>query len=121
MPAQQSVHRALTPFLCCTGAGTGTCDQPAAKDCKDPSVCTDGNGQWPDCQQNDPGAFSFGTAQTITETGAPAGNLADGAGHASVLVSTFCVGPTFNATVDQAGDLPGPGTVSLSGTAQLLP
>jgi hypothetical protein len=84
-------------------------------------VCTDGNGQWPDCQQNNPGAFSFGTAQTITETGSPAGGMNDGLGHASVLVSTFCIGPTFNATVDQAGDLPGPGTVSLPGIAQLLP
>ena len=57
----------------------------------------------------------------FTETGAPAGTLSDGAGHASTLVSIFCIQPTFNATVDAAGDLPGPGAVSLPGTAQLLP
>jgi len=62
-----------------------------------------------------------GGARTITETGAPAGTLSDGAGHASTLVSIFCIQPTFNATVDAAGDLPGPGAVSLPGTAQLLP
>jgi len=36
-------------------------------------------------------------------------------------VSIFCIPPTFNATVDAAADLPGPGAVSLAGTAQLLP
>ena len=108
------------PFNCCTGAGTGTCDQ-AAKPCTDSSQCTDGNGTWPNCRQGNPGAFSFGTAQTITETGSPAGDMSDGLGHASVLVSTFCIGPTFNFMVDGPGDLPGPGAVSLPGTAQLLP
>ncbi len=110
----------LTPFNCCTGTGTETCNQ-SPKPCTTAAVCTDGNGTWPDCQQKDPGAFSSSTANTITETGAPSGDLTDGAGHASVLVSTFCIGPTFNKTVDNAGDLPGPGAVSLAGTAQLLP
>ena len=88
-----------------------------------PSACTDGNSSWPDCQQRNPGAFgpAGGGARTITETGAPAGNMTDGAGHASTLVSAFCIQPTFNPTVDAAGDLPGPGAVSLPGTAQLLP
>ncbi|HXL16144.1 MAG TPA: hypothetical protein VN961_01340, partial [Streptosporangiaceae bacterium] len=110
----------MLPFNCCTGSGTGSCDQ-AAKPCTSASQCTDGNGTWPDCQQKNPGAFSSSTANTISETGAPSGDLTDGAGHASVLVSTFCIGPTFNKTVDNAGDLPGPGAVSLPGTAQLLP
>ena len=108
------------PFNCCTGPGTGSCDQ-AAKPCTDSSQCTDGNGTWPNCQQHNPGAFGFGTARTITETGAPAGDMTDGADHASVLVSIFCVPPTFTASVDNSGDLPGPGAVSLPGTAQLLP
>jgi len=51
----------------------------------------------------------------------PAGDVSDGMGHASTLVSIFCIQPTFNATVDAAGDLPGPGAVSLPGTAQLVP
>ena len=115
------------PFPCCTGVGTGTCDPQAPKQCfagtGSPTACTDGNGTWPDCQQRDPGAFgpAGGGAHTITETGTPAGDMTDGAGHASTLVSIFCIQPTFNATVDAAGDLPGPGAVSLFGTAQLLP
>jgi hypothetical protein len=79
--------------------------------------------EYPDCQQRNSGAFgpAGGGAHTITETGAPAGSLTDGAAHASTLASTFCIQPTFNATVDAAGDLPGPGAVTLSGSAQLLP
>ena len=76
-------------------------------------------GTWPNCQQHNPGAFQFGTAKTITETGSAAGDLTDGAGHASTLVSIFCVPPTFNGSVDNTGDLPGPGAVSLPGMAQL--
>jgi hypothetical protein len=42
------------------------------------------------------------------------------AGPASAtLVSIFSIRPTFDATVDAAGDLPGPGAVSLPGTASL--
>jgi hypothetical protein len=116
-----------TPFPCCTGLGTGGCNLPP-KQCFNgltgtSTACTDGSGAWPDCQQNMPGAFgpAGGGAHTISETGAPAGDLTDGLGHASTLVSIFCIQPTFNATVDGAGDLPGPGAVSLPGTAQLLP
>ena len=99
-----------TPQACCTGMGTGTCTE-------------NGLGAWPDCEQRDPGAFGpgGGGVLTITETGAPGGNLTDGLGHASILVSRFCIGPTFTATVDAAGDLPAPGAVALPGTAQLKP
>jgi len=79
----------------------------------------DGSGTWPDCQQHNPGAFGFGTAKTITETGAPGSDITDGMGHPSTLVSIFCVPPTFNGSVDNTGDLPGPGAVSLPGMAQL--
>ena len=126
-PANSGCIGAGNPFNCCTGVGAGSCDQTAPKPCFIgsglPTACTDGNGSWPDCQQRNPGAFgpAGGGARTITETGAPAGTLSDGAGHASTLVSIFCIQPTFNATVDAAGDLPGPGAVSLPGTAQLLP
>jgi hypothetical protein len=126
-PENSACLGSLNPFNCCTGVGTGTCNQ-APKQCFNAltgasAACTDGNGSWPDCQQRDPGAFgpAGGGARTITETGAPAGNMTDGLGHSSTLVSIFCIQPTFNATVDGAGDLPGPGAVSLPGTAQLLP
>jgi hypothetical protein len=83
----------------------------------------DCNANYPDCVQRSAGAFgpAGGGAHTITETGAPAGSLTDGAAHASTLASVFCIQPTFNATVDAAGDLPGPGAVTLQGSAQLLP
>ncbi len=126
-PTNSGCTAAGTPFPCCTGVGTGSCNLPP-KQCRNgltgtSTACTDGSGSWPDCQQNNPGAFgpAGGGARTITETGAPAGNMTDGLGHASTLVSIFCIQPTFNATVDAAGDLPGPGAVSLPGTAQLLP
>ena len=111
------------PYRCCTGFGTGTCDQPSSKACTSSADCTDGNGTWPDCQQRDPGAFNAqgGGAKTITETGLASGDLTDGLGHAAAQVSIFCIAPTFNPTVDAAGDLPGPGAVSLPGTQQLLP
>jgi len=117
-PRNNLCGSAGSPFNCCTGAGTGTCDQ-SPKPCTSSADCTDGSGTWPDCQQHNPGAFQFGTAKTITETGSAAGDLTDGAGHASTLVSIFCVPPTFNGSVDNTGDLPGPGAVSLPGTAQL--
>ena len=117
-PRNNLCGSAGSPFNCCTGAGTGTCDQ-SRKPCTSSADCTDGSGTWPDCQQHNPGAFQFGTAKTITETGSAAGDLTDGAGHASTLVSIFCVPPTFNGSVDNTGDLPGPGAVSLPGTAQL--
>ena len=99
-----------TPQACCTGVGTGTCTE-------------NGLGAWPDCEQRDSGAFGpgGGGVETITETGAPGGDLTDGLGHASTLVSWFCIPPNFVAVVDSALDWPGPGAVSLPGTAQLRP
>ena len=78
---------------------------------------------WPDCEQRAAGAFGPGRggAHTINETGSPGGDLTNGLGHASTLVSRFCIPPTFNPTVDSAGDLPAPGAVALPGTAQLKP
>jgi hypothetical protein len=35
------------------------------------------------------------------------------------LVSVFSIPPTFDATIDGAGDLPGPGAVAIPGTARL--
>jgi len=100
-----------SPVQCCNTPG-GSCTLNAA--------CP---AAYPDCEERSGGAFgpAGGGAHTITETGSPAGNMRDGAAHASTLASIFCIQPTFNATVDAAGDLPGPGAVTLQGTAQLLP
>jgi hypothetical protein len=90
--------------------------------CTSAANCT--NLSFPRCRQRDAGAFGtdqsgLNTARTITETGATAACLADGAAHASNLVSIFCIPPTYNAIVDGSADLPGPGAVSLPGTTQL--
>ena len=57
----------------------------------------------------------------ITETGTQPACLTDGMPHPATLVSVFCIPPSYNSTVDAAGDLPGPGAVALTGEAQLLP
>jgi hypothetical protein len=101
-------------------AAANGCPTPAgsAHACNSDSDCA---APYATCQQRNAGAFgpAGGGAHTITLTGSPAGNLTDGAGHASTLVGTFCIPPTFNPTVDAAGDLPGPGAVSLVGTSKL--
>ncbi len=69
--------------------------------------------------QIDAGAFGQPSAQCVTETGTPAGNLTDGAPHTAVLGAVFCVPATGNAAVDGVADLPGPGAIGLNGVAQL--
>jgi len=120
-PSNNGCVSAGSPYNCCTGPTAGTCSPVSTKTCTSDADCTDGSGTWPNCEQHNPGAFGFGSAKTITENGSPAGSLTDGNGHASTLVSIFCVPPTFTTSVDNTGDLPGPGAVSLPGTAQLLP
>jgi hypothetical protein len=74
------------------------------------------------CKQHTPGAFGNQAARTITENGSPAGPIATGGSPAAAtLASVFCIPPTFNGTIDGVGDLPGPGAVSIQGTAQLVP
>jgi hypothetical protein len=106
---------------CFAGDQTGGCPaplQPSPIPCASNAACP---AAYPDCEQKSAGAFgpAGGGAHTINETGSPAGNITDGLGHASTLASIFCIQPTFNATVDAAGDLPGPGAVTLSGTVQV--
>jgi hypothetical protein len=87
--------------------------------CASDADCADGD-EYESCVQRDPGAFSEAAATRITVTGAPPGTcLGDGNPEATELVSLFCIPPTFDATVDAAGDLPGPGAALLSGEAQL--
>ena len=87
--------------------------------CTSDADCTTPN--YASCEQRDQAAFHQGTATNISEMGVPAGDMTDGAAHASTLVSVFCIPPTFNGAIDAAADLPGPGAVSLPGHAQLLP
>jgi hypothetical protein len=74
------------------------------------------------CAQRTAGAFSRAAATQINVFGDPDDLcLGDGALHDATLVSVFDIPPTFDAVVDAAGDLPGPGTAMLQGDAQLLP
>jgi hypothetical protein len=77
------------------------------------------SGDYESCEQRTNGAFgpAGGANRTIIAIGAGTsllGGPADG-----TLVSVFSIPPTFDATVDSAGDLPGPGAVALPGTATL--
>jgi hypothetical protein len=76
-------------------------------------------GSFESCEQRNNGAFgpAGGANRTIRAIG-NAMSILGGAAPAT-LVSLFSVAPTFDATVDAAGDLPGPGAVALPGTASL--
>ena len=80
------------------------------------SACS---GIFESCEQHTNGAFgpNGGSNRTITTIGS-GGSILSGSGAAK-LVSVFSIPPTFDATVDGAGDLPGPGAVALPGTAAL--
>ncbi len=66
------------------------------------------------------GAFGQAATQAITQNGSPAGDLSDGAPHAGVLVSNFCIPQTGSLALDGLADLPGPGSLSLPGNAQFF-
>jgi hypothetical protein len=70
--------------------------------------------------QGNAGAFGQAATQAITQNGSPAGDLTDGAPHAGVLVSNFCIPPTGSLALDGLADLPGPGSLSLPGNAQFF-
>ena len=93
--------------------------EPGPHACNSNSDCT--NPSFPACQQRTDGAFGNGEAMTITETGSPAGCLDDNLPHNGKIVSTFCIPPSYNGTVDSAADLAGPGAVAMKGAAQLTP
>ncbi len=81
-------------------------------------ACTNSN---PTCQQRTQGAFgpNGNAVRTITGIGTPAGSIVDGLPHGQRLVSVFCIPPTFNPTLDAAGDVPGPGGAAFSGEIEL--
>lgn len=89
--------------------------------CSSNADCTAADPAFGFCKQRTAGAFGNGLARTITASGSPAGDITDRQPHPSTLVSVFCIPPSYNGIVDGAGDLPGPGAVSLPGAAQLLP
>ena len=112
LPAQQ--------FVFCGFCANSVAFQNPPVPCTSDTNCSAASG-FPTCRQRTAGAFGQ-TARTITETGAPAGVcIADGAAHNATEVSVFCIPPSFNATADAAGDLPGPGAVALPGQTTFLP
>jgi hypothetical protein len=72
------------------------------------------------CSQRDQGAFgpNGGAVKTIDVFGSPLTGILGGAVPAT-LVSVFGVPPTFDATVDAAGNLPGPGAATIPGVGEL--
>ena len=77
------------------------------------------SGEFESCEQRTNGAFgpAGGANRTIVAVGNSTSLL--GGPAAGTLVSIFTIRPTFDPTVDAAGDLPGPGAVALPGTASL--
>jgi hypothetical protein len=80
--------------------------------------CSEADNSAESCEQRTTGAFgpNGGANRTIRAIGNGMSILGGPAG--GVLVSVFSIPPTFDATIDGAGDLPGPGAVALPGTAQ---
>jgi hypothetical protein len=70
--------------------------------------------------QPNAGGFGQTAAEAITQNGSPAGDLTDGAAHAGVLVSNFCIPATGSLALDGLANLPGPGSISLPGNAQFF-
>jgi hypothetical protein len=90
--------------------------------CSSDAECVARADDYDSCRQFNNGAFRNAFATTITETGAQPGVcIADGSLQPTTLVSVFCIPPSYDPIVDPSGELPGPGAVSLPGTAQFLP
>jgi hypothetical protein len=81
------------------------------------AVGPDCSGTFEGCEQRNNGAFgpAGGANRTITAIGNAMSIVPSPASAA--LVSIFSIRPTFDPTVDAAGDLPGPGAVAIPGTA----
>src|SRR6185369_12386444 len=79
------------------------------------------SGTFESCEQRNNGAFgpSGGAFSTITVIGNTSGISLSNGPQPGTIASIFSIPPTFNPTVDAAGDLPGPGAVALPGTASL--
>jgi hypothetical protein len=81
--------------------------------------CADADNSAESCEQRNQGFFGpdGGAQKTILTIGSATSILSGPAFGA--LVSIFSIPPTFDATIDGAGDLPGPGAVAIPGTASL--
>ena len=82
------------------------------------SGCSEADNGAESCEQRTTGAFgpNGGANRTIRAIGNAMSLL--GGPAAATLVSVFSIPPTFDATIDGAGDLPGPGAVAIPGTAR---
>ena len=101
-----------------TCADTGVpCSTDNDCTCLNPPVCSNRSSC---AAQRTAGAFGIGSARCIKQTGAPGGDLTDGMPHASILASVFCIPRTTNSAIDGIADLPGPGSTSIPGLAQLI-
>jgi hypothetical protein len=83
------------------------------------TACSEALNNAESCEQRTQGAFGPNGSgnRTITAIGS-ATSILEGPAFGT-LVSVFSIPPTFDATIDGAGDLPGPGAVALPGTASL--
>jgi len=113
--------------LCFEGSLVGGCPAsiPAATGnavpCNSDADCADAD-TYESCVQRNPGAFSEAAATRIEVNGSTDDAcMDDAAAHAQTQVSIFCIPPTFDSTVDAAGDLPGPGATLLRGDGQVSP
>src|SRR5262245_33910164 len=66
--------------------------------------------------QTSPGCFGSQACRTITENGAPAGQVMSAVFTNATLASVFCIPATGNQLIDGTAALPGPGAVTLPGT-----
>ena len=107
--------------FCRDSNGTGSFKNPAQK-CWENGMAVGAACVEPEetCEQRNNGAFgpSGGANSTITVFGSAGGNLSAGPAP-GMLAGIFGIPPTFDNTVDAAGDLPGPGATALPGTARL--
>ena len=105
------------PHSGCVPFGSG-----AAVPCSDAEPCIDPN--FPVCEQQRPGAFGFGEARRVDETGKSPVNLGDGGTAEAELAGVFCIPPTFApdvAGLDDSVSFPGPAALGLAGRFQLSP
>jgi len=115
------VENRVSAGCCRDAAGTGAFAQPAQKCWENGmavgSPCTE---PFQSCEQRNNGAFGPGGGAngTITVVGTAGGDLSAGP-QPGTIAGIFGIPPTFDPTVDAAGDLPGPGAVALPGTARL--
>ena len=116
-----SVQNGVFSGFCRDADGTGAFENPNHHCWENAmAVGTACSGVFESCEQRNNGAFgpNGGAVRTITAIGSASGNLSNGPATAT-LASIFTIPATFNAQVDAAGDLPGPGAVALPGTATL--